>query len=89
MSSEIHDPSAFVIYIIDQLLSMDSDGRKLLVLDIVKRLRTTSELSNNSWKKNDHLIVVVIFNSFNRSLSHLITNPSSWSYPPIVFSIPR
>ena len=65
LSSDIYDPSSFTIFIIDQLLSMDTDERKLLVLDIIKRLRITNDMLNNTWKKNSHLIVVKMLSLFD------------------------
>lgn len=58
VSNEISNPSAFVTFVIQQLLSLDTVERKILVLHILERLKTPAQLLTNSWRKSQHYIVV-------------------------------
>ena len=58
VSHDISNPSAFVTFVIQQLLSLDTVERKILVLHILERLKEPSQLLTNTWRKSQHYIVV-------------------------------
>lgn len=58
LSSDINNPSAFIVFALQQILIKDTKERRILALQILKRLRSSNQLLNNAWKKNTHMIVV-------------------------------